>query len=168
MNAVSGRSGIDALPPAMLAILGGGLVGGALDITYAITASGFRGVPAMAVLQSVASGLLGRASYSGGVPTALLGTFLHFFIACCAAAVYYLASGRFSLLVRRPWLSGIAFGFGMWLTMRYVVLPLSAFPAPLRPPQLWSLLGNLGAHLFLFGLPVALFAARARRQAMSA
>jgi hypothetical protein len=68
------------------AILWGGLVAGILDISDAIVTWGMRGVPAGRILQSVASGLLGRASYEGGWATVALGTFLHFFIATGAAA----------------------------------------------------------------------------------
>ena len=55
---------------ATFAILAGGAIAGAIDITYAIVFSGFRGVPATRILQSVASGLLGAGSYRGGAPAA--------------------------------------------------------------------------------------------------
>lgn len=80
---------------AAFAILVGGSIAGALDITYAIVFSGIRGVPAIRLLQSVASGLLGSAAFEGGVPAAALGLFLHFIIAFSAAAVFYVASRRF-------------------------------------------------------------------------
>ena len=40
------------------------------------------------IYQSVAAGLLGRDSFQGGLATAALGMFLHFFIATTAAFVY--------------------------------------------------------------------------------
>jgi len=58
MNTGLERIRADSLLSPALAILCGGMLAGALDITYAITVSGFRGVPAMAVLQSVAAGVL--------------------------------------------------------------------------------------------------------------
>src|SRR6185503_11837029 len=84
------------------AIVMAGLIAGALDITAAIAFFGPR-VP-VRILQSVATGLLGRAAFSGGAATALLGTGLHFLIATGAAAVYYVASRRLALLRDRPWL----------------------------------------------------------------
>ena len=57
---------------AVFAVLVGGSIAGALDITYAIVFSGLHGVPAIRILQSVASSLLGSAAYKGGLPTAAL------------------------------------------------------------------------------------------------
>ncbi len=60
-------------PRILEAILWGGTVAGILDITDAIVVSSFFGVAPARVLQSVASGLLGRASFGGGISTAALG-----------------------------------------------------------------------------------------------
>ena len=43
-----------------------GVVGATCDIVYAILFYGWKGVPAERLLQSVASGLLGKASFDGG------------------------------------------------------------------------------------------------------
>jgi hypothetical protein len=48
-------------------ILRAGLVSGTLDITDALVFYGLRGAKAIATLQSIASGLLGRAAFRGGV-----------------------------------------------------------------------------------------------------
>ena len=45
------------------AILWGGLIAGALDITAAFVTSGLRGVGPIRILQAIASGLLGADSY---------------------------------------------------------------------------------------------------------
>jgi hypothetical protein len=59
-------------------VLLGGLVAGALDISYAWAFWALKaGVPAMRIFQSVAKGLLGPASYRGGATTAALGLLLH-------------------------------------------------------------------------------------------
>jgi hypothetical protein len=61
------------------ALVGGMLLVGSLDITYATLFWTFRGVGPIRVLQSVAAGLIGReATVSGGTKTALLGLALHF------------------------------------------------------------------------------------------
>jgi hypothetical protein len=64
--------------PAVFAILVGGLIAGAIDITYALGFSASRGVAPTRILQSVASGLLGPSSFEGGTATAALGFVLHF------------------------------------------------------------------------------------------
>jgi len=84
------------------AILWGGLIVGALDITAAFVNSGLRGVGPLRVLRSIASGLLGAEASKGGLATAALGALLHFFIATVATAVYYAASRKLKLLVQQP------------------------------------------------------------------
>lgn len=145
--------------PAISAILIGGSIAGACDITYAIVFSGFRGVPALRVLQSVASGLLGTAAFNGGLPTAALGLVLHFFIAFSAAAVFYMASRWFHFLTRQAVISGVLYGLLIYAVMNLVVLPLSAFPRKVTFPPLVLATGLL-VHMFLIGLPISLVARR--------
>lgn len=139
----------------------GGLVAGLLDILDAmIFWASYRGVSPLRILQSIASGLLGREAFAGGVTTALLGTVLHFFMACCAAFAYGAASLRFPALTRYPIPCGVAFGLTWYVFMYYLVLPLSAFPGS-GPTTLPLLANNLFAHIVLFGLPIAFFTRRA-------
>jgi uncharacterized membrane protein YagU involved in acid resistance len=145
---------------AAVAVLVGGFIGGALDITYAIVFSAFRGVPAQRILQSVASGLLGAAAYAGGVPIAVLGLVLHFCIAFVAAALFYLASRRQHFLTRHAIVAGALFGIGVYVVMNYVVLPLSAFPGKVTFQPLLTITGLL-VHMFGFGVPIALATRRA-------
>jgi len=153
--------------PAAFAILAGGAIAGALDITYATVFSALcRGVPPVRVLQSVASGLLGAAAFDGGLPTAALGLLLHFFIAFSWAALFYLASRWFPLLLRHAALSGVLYGAGIYAVMNLVVVPLSAFPRKLSFPPL-VLITGLFVHMFFIGLPIAL-AARRASQAVAA
>lgn len=146
--------------PAVFAILVGGFIAGLLDITYAIVFWGLRGVSAVRVLQSVASGLLGAAASEGGLPTAVLGLFLHFFIAFSAAAIFYAASRRFPFLIRQAFLSGALYGAVIFAVMNLVVLPLSAYPRKVTFTPT-SLAINLFVHMFFIGLPIALAARRA-------
>ena len=55
------------------AVLVGGSIAGTLDILFAISFAGYNGVPPAGLLQTVASGLLGNAAFSGGIPIAALG-----------------------------------------------------------------------------------------------
>jgi hypothetical protein len=49
----------------------------------------------MRIFQSIASGLLGKAAFEGGVGTAVLGLILHVFIASSIVTTFYLVSRRF-------------------------------------------------------------------------
>lgn len=148
-----------------IAVLAGGFTAATLDIVYAFTFFGFRGVDPVRILQSIASGLLGKASYLGGAGSAALGLVLHYAIALVMAAVYVAASRALPMLNRRPWLWGPLYGIGCYLVMNYVVLLLRFGPKP--APHIEVLLGGLAIHMFGVGLPIALFAARATSSAMT-
>jgi hypothetical protein len=141
------------------AILFGTLVVGTLDISDALIFSAFRGVTPIRLFQYIAAGLLGRdAARAGGLATAFLGGFLHYFIAFGAVAVCFVASRRIGFLTRHPWIAGAIYGVLVYLFMNLVVLPLSALH---RTPDLTpsvSLLNQLLIHMFGIGIPSALFA----------
>ncbi|MBL8548189.1 MAG: hypothetical protein JNL81_17135 [Hyphomonadaceae bacterium] len=110
-------------------ILLGGLIAGALDIVYAFVAYGpvSYGLTPQEVLQSVASGWIGRdASSAGGWNTALLGLVTHFGLATLMAAAYMLASRSFGVLTQKWVLWGFIYGLVLYVAMNYVVAPLSA------------------------------------------
>ena len=134
------------------------IVVGALDITEVIVFYGLKGIAPTRILQSVATGLLGRAAFEGGMQTALLGLALHYFIAFVVVSVYFFASGRIAALRQSPVLLGAVYGLGVYLVMNFVVLPLSAA----GPPKftLVGVLNQLFAHVFCIGIPTGLMAQR--------
>ena len=141
---------------AFLAIFWGGLACGVFDITQACVAWGIQNhLPPMRIFQSVAAGVLGRSASQGGVKTAALGLALHFFIAFCWAAGYYVASRRIAFLTEQPVLAGMLYGEFVWLVMNFVVIPLSAIHRWPTWTKASIITGPIG-HLFLVGLPIAL------------
>ena len=144
-------------------VLAGGLVAGTLDIVYACVFWALKAdVPVQRILQSVAAGLLGKASFQGGAETAALGLGLHYFIATSMSVVYYLVARRWALLWQRALRYGGAYGLLLYVIMNYVVLPLSA-AGPSSKNALWIVLSVL-VHICLIGIPIALFARRALRE----
>lgn len=137
----------------------GGLVAGTLDMLDAILFSyGLRGIAPIRVLQSVASGMLGRSAYEGGLATAALGLTLHFLIALVVAAVYVSASRQVAWLRQHAVPFGIAYGVAVYFFMQQIVLPLSAFRAGAFA---WpSFVNGVLIHAFGVGLPLALAARR--------
>ena len=147
-------------PKTFQAIFWGGLVAGTLDITAACVYSWIRAnVSPVRVFQSVASGLLGPSSYSGGAKTAVLGLALHFLIATTATALFYFASRRLRFMIERPVTWGLVYGVLVYLFMNFVVLPLSALPQRGTPP-LSSRVINMLIIMFCVGLPISLIVRR--------
>lgn len=152
---VTAEALLPAKPRAFQVILCGGLVAGTLDLTAACITSWLRaGVGPVRVMQSVASGLLGADSYTGGAKTAVLGVALHFLIATVATAIFYFASRTLRFLVQHPILAGLLYGVAVYLFMNFVVLPLSAFPQRAAPNLSGRIIGLL-VIMFCIGLPIA-------------
>ena len=150
-------------PRAFETIVYGGLIVGILDGLFAFVFYGLiLGVKPLRIFQSVASGLLGRASFDGGVSTFLLGLLLHFVVATCIAAVYYAVSLKLPILIQQAVASGLIYGMIAYLVMNYVVIPLSRIG--LRPTTLRVFVPAFIAHAFLVGLPVALVARRSAKR----
>jgi hypothetical protein len=137
------------------AIFFGGVIAASIDIAAACLISG-RG-PAF-IMQAIAGGLLGRASFQGGMATVILGAALQEVMGILIAAIYVASSKTVPGLLRHWIPSGIAYGVIIFFVMNYVVVPLSALrSAPHFTPGKFA--ANLAAML-LFGLIVAFFARR--------
>jgi uncharacterized membrane protein YagU involved in acid resistance len=144
----------------LLLILLGGIAAGTLDIIFACTFWALKaGVSPERILQSVAAGVLGKASFNGGSGTAALGLTLHYLIALAMSMTYYVVAKRWSLLWQRPWLCGALYGLVLYVMMTYIVVPLSAAGPGSKDP-LWITL-SIVAHVLLVGLPIAVFTRRA-------
>ena len=145
------------------AVLVGGLIGGALDIAFAISFGAYNGTVPLQLLRIVASGAFGKAALDGGVAMSAFGLAAHFGLSLAWAGVYLLlARSKPQLAVRHPIACAVAFGILVFLAMRLVVLPLSAFPFPVRFRPLSTVL-DLLSHMFLFGVPIALAVRKAIR-----
>ena len=141
-------------------ILWGGLIAGTLDLTAAFVSSWLRaGVGPVRVMQSIASGLLGASSYTGGAQTAVLGVALHFLIATVATAVFYVAARTLRFLLEHAIIAGLLYGVAVYLFMNFVVLPLSAVPQRGAPPLSGRVIGLL-IIMFCVGLPIAVIVHR--------
>lgn len=144
-------------------VLVGGLLVGTIDIVFAMTFwDWWADVPAFRVLQTVAAGLLGPASFNGGLETAMLGLALHFAIALTMAVAFYVGACHWPVLWKHPTEAGIAYGFFLYGVMNHVVVPLSAAP-PGATDTVWVVF-NVVVHVLFIGLPIALFVRQGLQQ----
>ena len=141
------------------AIIAAGLAGGAADILTAFVI--YRPASPDRILQAVASGLLGPASFDGGWTSAAIGAVCHFVIAIIFAGLYVVGAGHASVLLRKPVLGGLTFGVFVYGVMNAIVVPLSRAADRMTPPDHMTALGLL-AHAF-FGIALAVTAARILR-----
>ena len=143
------------------AILIGGLIAGALDITTVFVLAGLHGVGPVRIFHGIAEALIGPASQRGGAATAALGLLMHFSIATFWTAVFYFLSRRFPVLVERPLVFGPLYGALVFILMYRVAIPLvlalnalylTEFDPTIPPLRLRQLF----VHLVCVGLPIAL------------
>ena len=128
------------------AILAGGFIAGTIDIGVAIA---LYHIGPLTLLHAIASGLIGKASYSGGLDTALLGLVLQWAMSLVIAAIFVLAASRLPVL-RQRWLAmGLAYGVGIFVVMTFIVVPLSA-SFPKNPPK-WPGAAEQLLAMLLFG-----------------
>jgi hypothetical protein len=150
-------------PPAWSQVLLGGLIIAAGDIAFAISVwFKWDFVGLQRVFQSIAVGVLGRASFQGGVNSALLGAALHLFIATMFVVAATVVGRRVPRILQRPHAYGPAYGVLLYLVMNFVVMPLSrvgATPSFSRP---WPIVLSVLAHI-VFGTIALLYARRALR-----
>jgi hypothetical protein len=142
---------------ALRTIVTAGLVVGVLDISSAFVIWWQRSVAIQRGLQGIAAGLLGTKSYEGGLATAGLGLAIHFFVAFVVVSIFYLASRKIRFLTKRPFVSGVSFGIGVYMVMYWIVLP-TAFPT-FRHRFSNEVLA-LAIHICLIGLPTAFIVRR--------
>jgi hypothetical protein len=111
--------------------------------------------PFILIWQYIASGLLGEAAFAGGVATALLGVFFHLIISFVVTAVFILAADRIPLLRRNIIVGSLLYGFGVFIVLNMIVIPLSAAPV-LPVPALPWLIEAILEHTLLVGLPLGM------------
>jgi uncharacterized membrane protein YagU involved in acid resistance len=156
MTTVDDRTQTAPERSAVRAIVTGLVIAGVLDAGFAVVVDVviLRAFSLLGVLQWIASGLLGRAAFAGGLATAALGVAIHFALAAVFAAFYYAVSTRVDALRTQAATLGVAYGAAIWLLMDLVILPRSG--APLAPFDPFVFGAFLLDHMFFVGLPIAL------------
>jgi hypothetical protein len=149
-------------PRPLPAIITGGLLAGALDITAAFLVYGYFGAKPIPLLQGIAAGALGPRSFNGGLATAALGLFFQFLIATIWTTVYVIASRSISFLITNAPLAGVLYGVFVYFFMNRVVVPLSA--ARKYPFTIRGMVIGVIIHIVCVGLPIALVTRRFSRK----
>jgi uncharacterized membrane protein YagU involved in acid resistance len=124
-----------------------------------IVATLIQGNPFVLVWQYIASGALGNAASEGGIATALLGVVFHLIISLVIAGVFILSADRIPLVRRHAIAGALLYGFGVFIVMNLIVLPLSAAP-PLPAPTTPWLIESVAEHILAIGLPLGILVRR--------
>jgi hypothetical protein len=137
MEPTAGKVSVSVLS-ALQPVLWAGIICGVLDGLSAVGLTVLSGSTPVRLFQYIASGLVGRSAFTGGLLSSGLGVLLHFSVALGAAAVYYAASRRAPFLNEHAILAGALFGVAVHVFMTFVVVPL--------PSSFWSSTSSSSVH----------------------
>jgi uncharacterized membrane protein YagU involved in acid resistance len=138
---------------ALRSIVVGGFIAGTIDIGAACL---INWLSPRVILQSIASGVLGTASFQQGLSSAALGLVLQWLMSLIIAACFVIAAQRLPGLTKK-WISaGACYGVVIFFVMNYVVMPLSAVRHHAHF-NVQTFIENMLA-MILFGLILAYFA----------
>lgn len=151
MISIKNHSGQKAFSSVLIA----GLLAGILDITAAcLNYTIVTGKNPAGVLKFVASGVFGKAAFTGGETMAVWGFVFHMLIALSFAFLFFFLCLKLSWIYKNKWLGGIIYGIVVWTIMNLIVVPLSHAPhIPFNPAK--SLLA-VTILIICIGLPVSL------------
>ncbi|MCL1634421.1 hypothetical protein M2650_07220 [Luteimonas sp. SX5] len=155
-----------SVPPWAWIVLGA-VTATALDLAFAaIYWETLHRVSPATIMQAIAAYWgWGREAYAGGATTAALGAGLFLARMLVLAAIYHAAARRFAVLIERPYTCGALFGLAIYLSNKYIVVPLiGAMPQTATADKdLAWMFSCILAHMLLVGIPLALFSRMASR-----
>ena len=140
-----------------------GLVGGAIDSIFLVVVSVLSGqslaASVIGMYQFAAAGAIGKSLAFSSPAFAWLGLPVHFAVSIAWALGFVYLAQRRRQLIERPLISGVAFGFVVWIMMQIVLIGAGLFQNPTPSGLAIALL----AHCVFFGIPVAYTNARLSR-----
>jgi hypothetical protein len=137
------------------------LLAGTLDIIAAhIHATVTTGQFPTKMFYAIAGGAIGmKTAFSGGPLVFALGIFIHYFISLCFTLFFFLVYPAVNKVLPNKYWIGLLFTLFAWLTMNFIVLPLTALP---QKPFVLDINKVIGFLIFIvvFGLPISLMTDR--------
>lgn len=106
----------------------------------------------------IAAGAIGlKNSLDKGPAFIALGVFIHYLISFLFSLFFFLLYPAIIRISSNKYINGILYAIFVWLTMNFIVLPLTALP---RTPFVFSLDKVIGLCVLMvvFGLPISLMA----------
>jgi uncharacterized membrane protein YagU involved in acid resistance len=144
--------------PAGRNVLGAILAGGFMAATFDFFAAMLiYGGTASGVAKAVTRGWYGDGAKAGGTTIEVEGMASHWGILLIAATIFVLTSLRFPILRQKAWITGPLFGVCIYVVMHFVIVPLSAVHRITNPHGI-QFVEEFGGHMFVIGLPIALWA----------
>jgi hypothetical protein len=140
----------------LLNIIWVGLLTGTLDALAALILN--HKIGAAVIFRFIASGVFGKAAFTGGSEMVISGVVFHFLIAYLFTTAYYLIYPFFKSSLKNKYVIALVYGAFAWLIMNLLVVPLSKIG--MHPIKAMNILTGVAALIICIGLPIALSADR--------
>lgn len=134
------------------------LIAGILDLSAASAQAWLMaGIMPNQLLTYIASGVWGKAAYTGGYEMLFFGLFFHFIIVFACVFCFFWAYQKWSFLHRSVLLNAFLIGFTAWLITTQIIVRFSSIPA--QELRWSSAILAIAILVVCIGLPTA-FAAK--------
>lgn len=135
-------------------IVKAGLLVGTLDILAAFLHYFIRtGKNPLPILKFIASGVFGKAAFSGGNSMLAWGLLFHYLIAFLFTLFFFWIVPKLKFLTANKIVTGVLYGIFVWVVMNLVVLPLSNTPK--LPFDFFNTLIGILILILCVGLPLS-------------
>jgi hypothetical protein len=108
------------------------------------------------VLKFIASGIFGKAAFSGGRRMILAGILIHYLIAFTFTLFFFWVFRKIKILSKNKIITGIIYGVFVWVVMNIIVLPFSNIAY--RPFHIMNALINVVILIVCVGIPLSYMA----------
>ncbi len=133
------------------------LIVGTLDIIAACLQAYIKsGVTPDRVLAYIASGVFGKAAFSGGLPMQIMGLLFHFLIALACTACFFWLYLVIPILHKSLLINSLIIALVAWTVTTRFIMPLTPIRQP--PFDFVNALQAVAILFFCIGLPIAYFA----------
>jgi hypothetical protein len=130
------------------------LIAGSMDITAACTQAYLSAnVMPERLLKYVASGVFGKAAFSGGFDMMVWGLFFHFIIAFACVVCFFWAYPKLPFLEKSVLLNSFLIGVVAWTVTTRLIVPMSQVPQ--SPFQLSKAIIAASILVVCIGFPIA-------------
>ncbi len=136
-----------------------GLLTGTLDAIAALLWN--YKLKAVIIFQFIASGVFGKAAFTGGTDMVLWGLLFHYCIAMLFTVAFYLGYLLFYSIFKNKYIVGAEYGLIAWMIMNLIVVPLSKIGR--GPHKLGFIISGMAILIICIGLPIALIADKVKR-----
>lgn len=135
------------------------LVAGTLDIIAAhVHQAIIQGQFPTKIFYAIAGGALGlERSLNGGAPAFILGVLIHYFISFSFTLLFFMIFPIITKVSGNRFVNGAVYALFVWITMTFIVLPLTALP---DRPFSWNIHQVAGVFVLMgvFGIPISVMA----------